>query len=54
MHAMNHYLFEVLKFDPVSQWSKVSAADFEYYFDRVCFDMDAQQFCVSEKHFDRR
>jgi hypothetical protein len=44
MHAMNHYLFSVLQFDPVSQWSNASATDYEYYFERVYFDMGAHQF----------
>jgi hypothetical protein len=49
IHAMNHYLFEVLQFDPVSQWSKVSATYYEYYFERVYFDMGTQQFNVVKK-----
>lgn len=44
MHAMNHYLFKVLQFDPVSQWTQVSNTEYEYYFDRVYFDMDTQKF----------
>lgn len=44
MHAMNHYLFKVLQFDPVSQWKQVSETEYEYYFDRVYFDMDTQKF----------
>lgn len=49
MHAMNHYLFEVLQFDPVSQLSKVSASDYEYYFERVYFDMGTRQFNAVQK-----
>jgi hypothetical protein len=44
LHAMNHYLFKVLQFDPVSQWTQVSETEYEYYFDRVYFDMDTQEF----------
>lgn len=46
MHAMNHYLFHVLQFDPHSQWTQVSETKYEYYFDRVYFDMDTQEFNV--------
>ncbi len=49
MHAMNHYLFDVLQFDPVSQWSKVSATGFEYFFERVYFDMGTRQFNAVKK-----
>lgn len=54
MHAMNHYLFQVLQFDPVSQWSKASPTDYEYYFERVYFDMGTQQFNAVEKTSKRR
>jgi hypothetical protein len=54
MHALNHYLFQVLQFDPVSQWNKVSATDYEYYFERVYFDMGTQQFNAVEKVSKRR
>jgi len=54
MHALNHYLFQVLQFDPVSQWNKVSATDYEYYFERVYFDMGTQQFNAIEKVSKRR
>jgi len=46
LHAMNHYLFNVLQFDPVSQLKQVSDTEYEYYFDRVYFDMDTQKFNV--------
>lgn len=46
LHAMNHYLFKVLKFDPVSQLKQVSATEYEYYFDRLYFDMDTKKFNV--------
>jgi len=54
MHALNHYLFQVLQFDPVSQWNKVSATDCEYYFERVYFDMGTQQFNAVETASKRR
>lgn len=44
IHAMNYYLFNVLQFDPVSHWSKRSDKDYEFYFERVYFDMGTQQF----------
>lgn len=44
--AINHYLFKVLQFDPVSQLKQVSDTKYEYYFDRVYFDMDTQKFNV--------
>lgn len=46
MQAMNHYLFKVLQFDPVSQWTQVSDTEYEYYFDRAYFDMDTKKFNV--------
>ena len=49
MHAMNHYLFDVLQFDPVSQWSKASGTDYEYFFERVYFDMGTRQFNAVKK-----
>jgi hypothetical protein len=49
MNALNHYLFEVLQFDPVSQWCKVSDADYAYYFERVYFDMGTHKFKVVNK-----
>jgi hypothetical protein len=54
MDALNHYLFQVLQFDPVSQWSKVSNSDHEYYFERMYFDMGTQQFKVLEKNTKRQ
>jgi hypothetical protein len=50
MHSMNHYLFEVLQFDPVSHWSKVSATDYEYCFERVYFDMSNLRFQSCHKN----
>lgn len=44
MIALNHYLFEVLQFDPVSQWSNKSSSGHEYYFNRVYFDMGTREF----------
>lgn len=49
MHAMNHYLFVVLQFDPVSQWHQVSDSDYEYCFERVYFDMGTQKFNAVKK-----
>ena len=49
MDALNHYLFTVLQFDPVSQWSKISPTEYEYYFERVYFDMGTRQFNAVEK-----
>jgi hypothetical protein len=54
MDALNHYLFAVLQFDPISQWNKVSPTDFEYYFERVYFDMGTRQFNAVEKISKRR
>lgn len=42
MQALNHYLFQVVHFDPISQWNKKTELQCEYYFDRVYFDMDTQ------------
>lgn len=44
IQSLNHYLFKLRRFDPVSQWCKVSAIDYEYYFERVYFDMCTRQF----------
>lgn len=44
IHAMNYYLFSVLQFDPVSHWNKLSDKEYEFYFERVYFDMGTQQF----------
>lgn len=44
MSALNKYMFDVLQFDPVSQWSKISTGDYEYYFERVYFDLGTRQF----------
>lgn len=49
LHAMNHYLFKVLQFDPVSQLKQVSDTEYEYYFERVYFDMDTQKFNALKK-----
>lgn len=46
LHAMNHYLFQVLLFDPVSQLKQVSDTEYEYYFECVYFDMGTQKFNV--------
>jgi hypothetical protein len=44
IQAMNYYMFDVLLFDPVSHFSKMSEQDYEFYFERVYFDMGTQQF----------
>lgn len=44
MHSMNHYLFDVLQLDPVSQWGKASNNVYEYFFERVYFDMGTRKF----------
>lgn len=49
IQAMNYYLFEVLQFDPVSHWSKLSDGDGEFYFERVYFDMGTQQFTSAKE-----
>ena len=49
MNALNFYLFDVVQFDPVSQLSKVNAADYEYYFERVYFDMGTGKFASIKK-----
>ena len=42
MNALNHYLFEVLQFDPISQWSKASNSGYELHLESVCFDLSTQ------------
>jgi hypothetical protein len=49
MHAMNHYLFNVLQFDPVSQLIKMSDTDYAYYFERVYFDVGTRLFTTVKK-----
>jgi hypothetical protein len=49
MKALNHYLFEIIQFDPVSQLSKSSVTEYEYYFERVYFDMGAGKFISAQK-----
>lgn len=46
IRAMNHYLFKLLRFDPVSHLKQVTNTEYEYYFDRVYFDMDTKTFNV--------
>jgi len=49
MKALNHYLFEIIQFDPVSQFCKSSVTEYEYYFERVYFDMGAGKFISAQK-----
>jgi len=49
MKALNHYLFEIIQFDPVSQLCKSSSTEYEYYFERVYFDMGTGQFVSVQK-----
>lgn len=49
MHALNHYLFDVLQFDPLSQWCKISSTEYEYYFERVYFDLGTREFTAVKK-----
>lgn len=44
MHALNYYLFDFLKFDPLTQWCKPFDSQFEYNFEPVYFDMDQRVF----------
>ena len=46
--ALNHYLFEIIRLDPVSQFCKASSTEYEYYFERIYFDMGTGEF-VSDK-----
>jgi hypothetical protein len=47
--ALNHYLFEMVQFDPISQLCKTSSAEYKYYFERVYFDMGTGQFVSAKK-----
>ena len=49
MKALNHYLFDIIQFDPVSQLCKASASEYEYYFERVYFDMSTGEFVSAQK-----
>jgi hypothetical protein len=49
MKALNHYLFEIIQFDPVSQLCKASDTEYEYYFERVYFDMGTGKFVSAQK-----
>ena len=48
MKALNHYLFEIIRFDPVSRLCKASSAEYVYYFEHDYFDMGTDEF-VSTK-----
>jgi hypothetical protein len=49
MNALNHYLFAVIQFDPISQMKKTSSDEYEYYFDRIYFDMGTGEFVSTKK-----
>ena len=49
MKALNHYLFEIIQFDPVSQLCKASSTEYEYYFERVYFDIATGEFISVKK-----
>jgi hypothetical protein len=49
MRALNVYLFRVLKFDPVSNWYKPFASQYEYHFEPVYFDLGSAQFVSKKK-----
>lgn len=49
MEALNHYLFNVVRFDPVSQWCKVSSSEYEYHFENMYFDLGTQEFTAIKK-----
>lgn len=48
LQALNHYLFDFLKFDPTTHWYKPFSSQYEYHFEPVYFDLGLQQF-VSNK-----
>jgi hypothetical protein len=50
MKALNHYLFEIIQFDPVSQLCKASFNEYEYYFERVYFDIGSGEFIPFKKN----
>lgn len=49
IHAMNYYLFDVMHFDPISHWSKWSDKGYEFYFERIYFDMGTQKFTFAKE-----
>ncbi len=46
-NALNHYLFDVLKFDPITQWHKPFGSCYEYHFRPIYFDIGLQK--ISDK-----
>jgi hypothetical protein len=44
IHTLNHYLFDFLKFDPLSHWYKPFASQHEFHFESVYFDLGLQKF----------
>lgn len=49
MKALNHYLFEMIHFDPITQFCRSTATEFEFYFERVYFDMGLGEFISVQK-----
>lgn len=49
MKALNHYLFEIIQFDPLTQLCRASATEYEFYFERVYFDMGMGEFISVQK-----
>lgn len=47
--ALNHYLFETLKFDPLTQWPQTNKSQLEYYFEPVYFDMELSKILTKNK-----
>lgn len=48
IQSLNHYLFEVVKFDPLAHWSKPSGTYYLYHFEPVYFDVGLRQFISSK------
>lgn len=46
--ALNHYLFDVLLFDPGSQFAKIGDEFYEYHFKSIYFDVGTGMFTSEE------
>lgn len=46
--SLNYYLFEIQKFDPLTNWYKPFESQFEYCFKPVYFDMGLNQFLTKK------